>query len=323
MIEGILSNVTMFKYPRFDAPCLGYFHIKGHIVTYVRKLPRVYLKKTKVCITCKEDLPLKNFHKDRIKPTGHRKSCRQCVNVRKRSSKQDHYICFTCKTEKHVSLYYKDSAKPSGHDGSCIECKRIKQGRTRRNNVGGRQCTNCQKTKYLYEFPNKKYLKGYHQEHLDMCKSCYYVQDIIPKGLKKCSRCRNVKGLASFCRTTRYRDGLAICCRECAREKYKAVRDRRSQRATSMWANYKMTLQDYDNLLANQNGLCAFNGCDTTEELNGGFLAIDHDHNCCEKKSCGKCVRGLLCSAHNSMLGFAHDRIKELLAGVDYLESHN
>ena len=47
---------------------------------------------------------------------------------------------------------------------------------------------------------------------------------------------------------------------------------------------------------------------------------IDHDHNCClGQKSCGKCVRGILCSNHNIMIGNAADDIAILQKGIDYL----
>ena len=53
-------------------------------------------------------------------------------------------------------------------------------------------------------------------------------------------------------------------------------------------------------------------------------LHVDHDHACCSKRkmSCGKCVRGLLCSQCNHLLGDADDDTERLLSAIDYLEQH-
>lgn len=50
-------------------------------------------------------------------------------------------------------------------------------------------------------------------------------------------------------------------------------------------------------------------------------LSIDHDHKCCptSAKSCGKCVRGLLCAACNHGLGNFRDNIDSLRRAIVYL----
>jgi hypothetical protein len=49
-------------------------------------------------------------------------------------------------------------------------------------------------------------------------------------------------------------------------------------------------------------------------------LVVDHDHECCgPAKSCGECVRGLLCRPCNYLLGHAYDRIEILRKAINYL----
>lgn len=85
------------------------------------------------------------------------------------------------------------------------------------------------------------------------------------------------------------------------------------------YRRYKLTPDDYDVLLAKQGGGCAI--CGVVPILKER-LHVDHDHKCCpaRKRSCGKCVRGLLCSACNTMLGHAKDDTARLLRAIDYLE---
>lgn len=50
-------------------------------------------------------------------------------------------------------------------------------------------------------------------------------------------------------------------------------------------------------------------------------LSVDHDHACCDGPvSCGKCVRGLLCSPCNrGVIGHLRDDPEALLRAVEYL----
>ena len=69
-----------------------------------------------------------------------------------------------------------------------------------------------------------------------------------------------------------------------------------------MIRRYGIDFSGYETLLARQSGKCKL--CPKTEEENRKRLAIDHDHRCCSgKETCGKCIRGLLCSGCNAMVG--------------------
>jgi hypothetical protein len=81
---------------------------------------------------------------------------------------------------------------------------------------------------------------------------------------------------------------------------------------------YGLTTEQYDGLLNKQNGVCAI--CKKPETFRKN-LAIDHDHTCCPThKSCGKCIRGLLCSRCNQALGLFKDDVLALESAIKYLQ---
>jgi len=79
-----------------------------------------------------------------------------------------------------------------------------------------------------------------------------------------------------------------------------AENPRPSQSATMKY-KYGITYDDYDLLLEKQNGGCGI--CGSKTPGGRGRFHIDHDHTCCPtEKTCGKCVRGLLCYTCNVKL---------------------
>lgn len=72
----------------------------------------------------------------------------------------------------------------------------------------------------------------------------------------------------------------------------------------------------YDRLYEAQGRRCAL--CSATGRTKR--LAVDHDHACCSgPKSCGQCVRGLICGPCNDTLAHVRDNPRRLTAIIDYL----
>jgi hypothetical protein len=85
--------------------------------------------------------------------------------------------------------------------------------------------------------------------------------------------------------------------------------------------NYNLTIEDYARILNSQDGHCAI--CPAKEPTTGRVrrLCVDHDTDCCsERKSCGKCVRGLLCTPCNTAIGLARHDIATLESMILYLK---
>lgn len=72
----------------------------------------------------------------------------------------------------------------------------------------------------------------------------------------------------------------------------------------------------YESLLSKQRGGCAICGDKNPTRA----LAIDHNHSCCPgERTCGKCVRGLLCDSCNLGLGSFRDSPDLLARAIEYL----
>lgn len=85
----------------------------------------------------------------------------------------------------------------------------------------------------------------------------------------------------------------------------------RGTRSAHLRYKYKITIDDYERLLKEQDGHCAL--CPAKQgETHRTRLHVDHDHSCClGERSCGKCVRGLLCSGCNALIGMLEIILKD------------
>lgn len=83
----------------------------------------------------------------------------------------------------------------------------------------------------------------------------------------------------------------------------------------------KLTLEDYDRMMADQGGVCAI--CKLTN-VDGRPLGVDHNHKCCGPgdHSCLKCMRGLLCVSCNATLHKLEATEGWIHKALAYLEHH-
>lgn len=125
------------------------------------------------------------------------------------------------------------------------------------------------------------------------------------QGHKRCSRCTAWKPEEDFYPSPKQADGLTSCCKRC-------------DRSLRLKRNYGITADQYDAMLAEQGGMCAICG---GAPKDGPSLHVDHDHACCAtyKKSCGRCVRGLLCEDCNRVLGMFRDDPARFQSAIAYL----
>lgn len=88
-------------------------------------------------------------------------------------------------------------------------------------------------------------------------------------------------------------------------------------KSKKLLARYGITQEQFDSMLLAQDGLCAI----CKGPPGSRAFHVDHDHACCSgAKSCGGCVRGLLCFGCNAGLGMFRDEPERLLSAIEYLK---
>lgn len=90
--------------------------------------------------------------------------------------------------------------------------------------------------------------------------------------------------------------------------------EKEARQRKSKCRKYGITLQEYDDLLLRQGGVCTLCGA---KNLRAGdkYLCVDHDHITGD-------VRGLLCHRCNSGIGFLNDDPELLSKAAAYIRSH-
>jgi hypothetical protein len=129
-----------------------------------------------------------------------------------------------------------------------------------------------------------------------------------------CRACGISKPPEDMCPTP----GAGNICRACTRERLQrwidANRERYDRRrwAHTLRKKYGITLEQYEDMLAAQDGCCAI--CKRAVEAAPRRLHVDHDH------VTGR-VRGILCYLCNTGLGVFKDDVERMRAAIEYLEA--
>ncbi len=157
--------------------------------------------------------------------------------------------------------------------------------------------------------------------------------------MKICNRCGETKDLDEFPIRKQGKQGRGTHCWPCHRErdaeysrnwrknnpeKRTAVvsaynRSEAKLRSNRRW-KFGLAPEVIDAMIEAQGGVCGL--CE--RNFSGGETFVDHDHSCCpaRKKTCGKCVRKILCRACNLGLGLLQDDPEFLRKAADYIEQH-
>lgn len=140
------------------------------------------------------------------------------------------------------------------------------------------------------------------------------MQEMLASGVKKCSKCKEVKPHAEFAKTKDKPSGMVSHCKSCIRNKCKALWKEGSIRDSVYQRKYGISLSEYHRLFDKQKGVCRI--CGAADPGGHGSknkrFYVDH----CHKTGI---VRGLLCHHCNVGLGSFKDDVGILTKAIEYL----
>jgi recombination endonuclease VII len=136
----------------------------------------------------------------------------------------------------------------------------------------------------------------------------------MPRKKTTCARRPNHGG---WCKTLEFMEQQRerSRTRRAAGYRQKPEAKKKSNRKSRL-ASYGLTQEKFDQILEQQGHACGM--CHTPFEA-GQRIHVDHDHACCKarNRSCGECVRGLLCHVCNIALGHIEARYALARAYLD------
>lgn len=278
----------------------------------------------KRCTKCKSLKKLDEFNIRLAATDGTASQCRECRNAAKRAwyAKSSREVsvsekqCSRCGLVKSADEFPRHKAAADGLHSQCRKCNRERINERERLldypvSVSSKTCIRCGITKSAELFLKDRRIK----DGLNSwCKHCCALSQRerykngkydVAVSEKICKGCGKNKPASDFGTHKVSRDGLNGKCKECKND-------------ARMRNFYSISYGEYRDLIDAQQGGCEICRRPATEFSKA--MAIDHDHRCCPgKKSCGKCIRGILCTNCNAAIGLIGDSAEAAVRAVNYL----
>jgi len=177
------------------------------------------------------------------------------------------------------------------------------------------------------------------------------LSPLPPSPSKRCTQCGLVQALGNFYANKQCAYGVDSRCKACHRAKareYRQANPEKASAATKAWrdrnrdrvqahrirwkkdnplsekrygirSRFNITDDEYLRLFEAQDYRCGI--CSVAVEPYSRDAHVDHAHSCCPDKdrSCGSCVRGILCASCNLGIGKFRDDPELLIGAAAYL----